>query len=429
MNKTQTSEVELTNEKTNLRQAETAAGQAETAAGQAETAVGQTGTSTGLDKTTDSAAASTDHTPARPAPEKKRMDKLVGIISDIFVPTLPVITAAGILKALTLLLAALGLLSETSDTYYVLSFVSNAGFYFLPLLLAHSTAKRFDGNPYLAVFLTAMLLHPDFLNLVKDGSSLSFLTLSVPMISYSSTVVPAILVGLASAFLERFLRKWVPDIISFFAVPLLLTLIMAPLILFVLGPVGMLIGNGLSGALDFIHNRIGWPAIALMAALVPLIVTGGFSLCFLPLALASINATGFDPFTRPAFLAANISMGASALAVALKSRRRENRSLGIQTSVVALMGITEPSIYGVLLPLKRPFLASMIASGIGGAFAGITGVRSMAYASPSLITLPIFLGDRFVYTLITVAITFVCSFVLTWIIGFEDKELHGTTNK
>ena len=93
------------------------------------------------------------------------------------------------------------------------------------------------------------------------------------------------------------------------------------------------------------------------------------------------------------------------------------------------MGITEPSIYGVLLPLKRPFLASMIASGIGGAFAGITGVRSMAYASPSLITLPIFLGDRFVYTLITVAITFVCSFVLTWIIGFEDKELHGTTNK
>ena len=110
MDKTQTSEVELTNEKTNLRQAETAAGQAETAAG-------QTGTSTGLGKPTGSAAASTDHTPARPAPEKKRMDKLVGIISDIFVPTLPVITAAGILKALTLLLAALGLLSETSDTY------------------------------------------------------------------------------------------------------------------------------------------------------------------------------------------------------------------------------------------------------------------------------------------------------------------------
>lgn len=182
MDKTQTSEVELTNEKTNLRQAETAAGQAETAAGQAETAAGQTGARTGLDKTTGS-AASTDHTPGKPVPEKKRMDKLVGIISDIFVPTLPVITAAGILKALTLLLAALGLLSETSDTYYVLSFVSNAGFYFLPLLLAHSTAKRFDGNPYLAVFLTAMLLHPDFLNLVKDGSSLSFLTLSVPMIS------------------------------------------------------------------------------------------------------------------------------------------------------------------------------------------------------------------------------------------------------
>ena len=93
------------------------------------------------------------------------------------------------------------------------------------------------------------------------------------------------------------------------------------------------------------------------------------------------------------------------------------------------MGITEPSIYGVLLPLKRPFLASMIASGIGGAFAGITGVRSAAYASPSLITLPIFLGDRFICAVLTVVISFVSSFILTWIIGFEDKELHETTNK
>lgn len=361
--------------------------------------------------------------------KKSNMDRVVNVISDIFVPTLPVITGAGILKALILLLSALKLLPADGNTYYVLSLVSDAGFYFLPLLLSHSTAKRFGGDAYLALFLTAVLLHPDFINAFKTGESLTFLTLPITLKSYSSTVVPAILIGWAVSIVEKFLKKWIPDIISFFAVPLLTTLIMAPLILIVLGPAGIIIGDGLSNGLNFLHETIGWPAVALLAALTPILVTAGFGLCFLPLSLASISATGFDAFSRPAFLAANIAMASAALAVFVKSKVRENKSLALQTSIVTYMGISEPAIYGVLLPLKRPYIASLMGAAIGGGFAGLTDVKSVAYASPSLITLPIFLSGTFTYALLTTVITAVSSFILTWILGFEDKPLHDTAKK
>ena len=347
--------------------------------------------------------------------------RIVAVISDIFVPTLPVITAAGTLKALTLLLAYTGLLSDTGSTYYILSFVSGAGFYFLPLLLAHSSAKRFGGNPYLAMFLTAVLLHPDFLEALESGEALTFLSVPVAMQSYGSTVVPAVLIGIAEAYVERFFHRWIPQVISFFAVPLLTTLVMAPLGLLVLGPAGMAVGNGLSDGMNYIYQTVGWPAVALLAALAPMLVTAGFSLCFLPLALASINSIGFDAFSRPAFLAANVAMAASALAVFVRARVKKTKGLALQTSVVAFMGITEPSIYGILLPLRRPYIASILGAFIGGAFAGITHVRAVAYASPSLLTLPIFLNDSFVYTLLTVAIAFVSSFVLTLVLGFKEE--------
>ena len=166
--------------------------------------------------------------------------------------------------------------------------------------------------------------------------------------------------------------------ISFFAVPLLTTLVMAPLGLLVLGPAGMAVGNGLSDGMNYIYQTVGWPAVALLAALAPMLVTAGFSLCFLPLALASINSIGFDAFSRPAFLAANVAMAASALAVFVRARVKKTKGLALQTSVVAFMGITEPSIYGILLPLRRPYIASILGAFIGGAFAGITHVRAVA---------------------------------------------------
>lgn len=359
---------------------------------------------------------------------KTVLDKAVDTMSAIFVPVLPVITAAGILKALILLLAALNLLSEDSSTYYVLSFVSDAGFYFLPILLTYSTAKHFGGNPYLAAFFCAFLFHPDFTSVVDQGGSLSLLSLSIPMKSYHSAVIPAVIIGWSESVLEKFFRKHIPDIISFFAVPLLTTLIMAPLILLALGPVGIIAGDALCTFMDFMHNKIGWPAIALLAGLCPLIVSAGASLCFLPLSLAALESLGFDSFTRPSFLAANVAIGAAALAVSLKSKIRNNKSLALQTSIIAYMGVTEPSLYGVLIPLKRPLLTAMAGAAAGGAFAGLTGVKAVAYASPSLITLPVFLSDTFVYAVLTVVVSSAVSFLLTWFFGFEDLPLHGTHN-
>lgn len=354
------------------------------------------------------------------------MSRLVDIISGIFLPVLSVIMAAGVLKAFLLLLAALRLLSEHSDTYYVLSFISNAGFYFLPLLLAHSAAKHFGGDAYLALFLTAILFHPDFTALVENGTAKSFLSLDIPLRSYGSAVVPAILIGFCVAYFERFLRKWIPEVISFFAVPFLTALVMGPLVLLALGPAGSFLGDLLSGGLSLIHQAAGWPAVALLAGCCPLLIAGGFPLCFIPLSLAMLASTGYDAFTRPAFLAANIAIAASALAVFAKSRQKATKTLALQSSLTGFMGVTEPSVYGVLIPLKRPFLAASIAAAASGAFAGFTQVKSVAYASPSLVTLPIFMGSSFVYALLTVLLSAALSFALTWIMGFEDQPLHSS---
>lgn len=351
----------------------------------------------------------------------KIVDRIIATMSAIFMPNLPVITAAGVLKALLLLAGNTGLLSTGSDTYYVFSFVSAAGFYFIPIFLAASAAKHFGGNPYLAMFLAAVLFHPDLTSLIDSGRELSFLGVQIDVRSYGSGVIPGICIGILEAYLEKFFKKVVPELLSFLGVPLLVTLVGAPLILIIIGPLSLKIGEGLGWAMEFIHLQIGWPAVAVLAAAFPFLVMFGSNLCLLPLSLAAIATYGFDAFTRPAGLCANMAIAGAAFAAFLRVKAKKDKSMALQASLVALMGVTEPALYGVLFPRKKPLIAAVIGSAIGGAFSGFFDVKAIAYASPCVITLPIFLGDTFIWAIFAIVVSFLAGFLVCMLMGFEDN--------
>lgn len=355
--------------------------------------------------------------------KKSLLDRFVDTMAAIFVPALPVITAAGILKAFILLAAAIGILNEAGDTYFCLNFISNAGFAFLPLVLAHSASAHFGGTPYLGLMAAAALFHASYVQAVDTNTALTIFTINVALKNYASAIVPGILVGMTEAYAERLFKKIIPHMVSFILVPALSILVTGPLALLVVGPLGMYVGDLLGMLVEFIYVTIGWPAVAVLAGLCPAIVSAGVSLCLIPLSLTAIANVGFDAFTRPAFLACNLAIAGASMAVSVKSKIRENKHLTLQTSIIAMMGITEPSLYGSLIPMKKPFLAASLAAAIGGAFAGLTNVKGVAYASPSILTLPIFLGDTFVYAVLTCAVSFAAGFLLTWLLGFSDERL------
>jgi len=351
-----------------------------------------------------------------------KLDRLMDVFASIFTPVIPAITAAGMIKAILVVFVLLGM-SKESQVYAILSFVADAGFYFLPIMLAFSTAKKLGSNPYLAAMLGGILLHPSFKAMVAAGDPISFLGLPVKAVNYASSVIPIILAVWLMSYVEPFADRVSPKPIKFFTKPILVILIVAPITLVVLGPLGSNIGTGIATAVGFLNARVGWLVPMVMGALMPLLVMTGMHWSFLPILLTSYSTYGYEAVLGPGSLVSNISQGAAALCVAVKSNNKELKQLAYSAGVTALMGITEPAMYGVTLRLKRPLVAVMIGGAAGGLYSGIMGVVRYTSGTPGLLSLPIFIGENpmnIVHAAISCVIGFIVTFILTWILGFEE---------
>ncbi|GFP74577.1 beta-glucoside-specific PTS transporter subunit IIABC [Clostridium fungisolvens] len=349
---------------------------------------------------------------------------ILDTISGVFTPILPAITGAGMLKAMLALLTAFNILSKSSETYYVLNFIGDAGFYFLPIFLAYTSAIKFKCNPFLAMTLGAVLLHPDFSALVKAGKDVSFLGIPITLAKYPSSVIPIILIVWVMSYIERIADRISPKSIKFFTKPLLVLLVSAPLALIAIGPLGSLIGDLLSNVINYFNAKAGWLVLTLLSGTMPLLVMTGMHYSVVPIAMEAMNKFGFESLIVPAMLASNIAQGGAALAVAIKTKNKELKQLASSSGITAVFGITEPAMYGVNLRYKRPFVAVLIGGACGGFYAAVTGLKSYTLASPGLAAIPIFLGTRanFINAIIVCIISFVVAFVLTWIIGFEEIQ-------
>lgn len=348
--------------------------------------------------------------------------KIMDILAGIFTPILPAITGAGLIKAFLVLFVNLGWLSVEGQNYYILNLISDAAFYFLPIFLAYTTATKFNSNPFLAVTIGGVLLHPNLAELVKAGSPVNFMGLPVTLVSYSSSVVPIILTVWLMSYIEKWADKFVPGLVKFFLKPVLVLLIAAPMALIVIGPIGTFLGDYLATMVNLLEGKVPWLTMGILGAVSPLIIMTGMHYGLFPLMITSLSTKGYETLLMPAGLAANVAQGGASLAVALKSKNKELKQLSFSAGITAVLGITEPAMFGVTIRLKKPMIAAMIGGAVGGVFAGLVGLKAYGLAATGVASLAIFAGsgNNFIYALITAAIAFIVAFVMGWIIGFDD---------
>ena len=367
--------------------------------------------------------------------ERNAFIRALDTIAGIFTPILPAITGAGILKALMALLVAFKWIDTASQTYQILNIISDAAFFFLPFLIANSAANKFRANPYMAMSISGVLLHPTFISMVntakETGDAIRFIGLPVTAASYSSSVIPIILSVWFMSYIEPIADRISPKPVKFFTKPLITLIISAPVALIVLGPLGNIVGNGIAAFISTLDTYAKWLVPLLVGIFTPWMVMTGTHYGLVPIGINNVATAGFDTIVGPGMLGSNIAQGGAAFAVYFRTKNSTMKQLTLSSGITAVCGITEPALYGVNLKLKRPLIASMIGGGVSGLFLGIFGVGRYTTGSPGLLALPGYIGpDGFtnlIYAIIGSAIAFAVSFAATLIMGFEDiPEAAGT---
>lgn len=349
--------------------------------------------------------------------------KIVDTITGCMTPMIPALTAAGMIKVILTLTNYFHILTDKSSTYQVLNFIGDVAFYFMPFLIAANAAKVFKVNQALSLIIAGVLLHPNFVKLVEGKGLITFIGLPVPKVSYSYSVIPIILMVWIMSYIEKLVDKITPKMTKIILNPTLVILICAPLALILVGPAGDIAGNGLAVAINFLSQKLGFVVLALLAAAFPFIVMTGMHHALTPIGLSAIATGGSDTLIFVSQICANIAQSGATFAVAVKTKNKNMKQLSAASGISALMGITEPALYGVTMKLKRPIFAAAIAAGIGGVVGGILQV-SLYIPQNSIMSIPCFIGKKgmgnLVYGIIMIAVTFVSSFIITYVIGFED---------
>ncbi|MFS0924606.1 beta-glucoside-specific PTS transporter subunit IIABC [Enterococcus casseliflavus] len=348
---------------------------------------------------------------------KQALDTLISC----FVPAIPVIAGSGMIKVLAVLLNFSGILATDSSSYILLNMIGDAVFYFLPIIVAYNAAKKMNVDIFLSLVIAAIILHPTLLTLGEVGTTTSFFGIGVEIIDYSAQALPAIFGVWLLKYVDKFADKVSPSIVKVFLRPMISLLIVAPIMLIIIGPLTSILGDGFSVLVN-VMNQWGWLAVGLNAALFPIMVLTGTHNATIPLLVQMFATQGFDAIFLPSGLAANIAEAGAAGAVAFKTKNKGLRGTALSATLSALLGITEPALYGVNLRLKKPFIAVLIGSLLGGCYIGILGITAPTFVTPSLLTIPIFAGTipNFLLGLTSIPVTFAITFLITYFIGFED---------
>ena len=377
-----------------------------------------------------SASAPADEAPAKPQGIKGWANAALDTLISCFTPLIPAIAGAGMVKVLAYILSAAGLIAADSVEYTVLNTIGDGVYYFLPLLVAVTAAKKMGTNPFLAMGIAGIMMHPNLLALGEVGTQVPVFGAPLTIVNYSAQALPVILSVWVMKYVERFFSGHCPSLLKAFLPSMLTFLVVGPIALFVVGPLGTILGNGFQVFADLM-TQWGWLAVALNAALFPFLVLTGMHNALIPLMIQMFMTQGFDPVFVPGGLCANLAEGAAAAAVAVRTKSKNMKSTAWSAAVSAVLGVTEPALYGVNLRLKKPFIGMVIGSFIGGAFAGIVHLTAYTFVSPSLLSLPIFAGpeSNFLLSMLSVPVTLVATFLITFFLGFEDVEDAETVEK
>ncbi|MBQ1877723.1 MAG: PTS transporter subunit EIIC [Erysipelotrichaceae bacterium] len=347
-------------------------------------------------------------------------NQALSYISGSVTPALPVLIGSGMISAILALCANLLKVNTAGSTYQLFNALANAAYTYLPVLVAFAAARRLKTNEYVAAFIMLALCT----GAISGVADLTIFGIKLTTVKYTSNIVPALLMVPVMAFIDRYVVKYSPKSIVSIIRPTILSVIMFPLTLLLLGPIGTWIGSALANFCVWITS-FGGVSMVILSALHPLLVMVGMHTVITPLIVNEITTYGSSLLFSKA-LAGNLAIAGAALAVGIKAKKAENKSAGLSTGVTALLSVTEPALYGVLIRLKRPLIGALIGAAITGLFIGIFDVRAYATASCSFLTLPIFMGGdsmkNFYLAVAAAIIATVLGFIATWIIGFKEDE-------
>ena len=350
--------------------------------------------------------------------------RIVDFVISIFQPLIPAIAGGGVLKSLLLLLDLLGWLSRSSSTWKVLDNIGSAPLYFLPVLVAITTATKLKVNILVAVSAVSVLLLPAMAKQLAEGAQ--FLSLDLQNVAYASQVFPAILCVLFYAQTEKLFNRYSPAALRVFLSPMLSLLVTVPVTLLFLGPLGYELGSGLATVILWLYDRLGFVATALLAGVLPFMVASGMHKPMIPYVVASMAQFGREMLYLPASLAHNIAEAATCFAIYFKSRDKNKKSTALSAALSALCGITEPALYGITLLNKKALYAVIVGSVIGGGFIGWMAVEAFALVGPGLASISMFVAadnpSNILYALLGAALAFVITFVATLLIWQEEPQ-------
>lgn len=360
----------------------------------------------------------------------------IDIVSSIFTPVLALLAATGIIKGLNAAFVALKWLENTDGTYLLLNAIGDGFFTFLPIFLGYTAMKKFGGTPFLGMGIAAALVHPSLVG-IKAGESImtlfsgtmfesavqiTFIGIPVILMSYTSSVIPIILASFFAAKLEKYFARVIPAVVKSFFVPLLTLIIIVPLTFLIIGPVATWIANGIGQGALWIYEAAPIVAGLILGGFWQVFVIFGVHWGLVPIYYNNLAVMGFDTLIAMTFAASFAQTGA-VLGVWLKTRDKKLKSLSVPSFISGIFGVTEPAIYGITLPLKKPFIMSCIGGAIGGAI--LAGMDSKLFGAGPLgiFKLPLFIDPEngitigFWGSIVAIIVAFVVAFVLTYFFG------------
>lgn len=377
------------------------------------------------------------------AGKKRLLDRAIDVVSGIFQPILGIMAACGMLKGFNTLFEALGFYTETSGIYMVINAAGDALFNFLPLFLGYTAAKKFHLKPMLGLAVGAAMCYPSIqLGSLEAGGTalytlfegtmfaspvyLTFLGIPVIAANYTGTVIPVILAVWFASKCEKLFNRIVPDLVKFFFVPMLTLLVTLPVTLLLLGPAAtfgsILISEFTLAIRDFSPLVAG----AVVGFTWQILVIFGLHWGFIPVYINNVMTLGYDNVMMP-FFACTFATSAVVLAIFFKTRDKKLKEMAIPNFISGIFGVTEPAIYGILLPLKKPFVISCIAGGIGGAFYGHFNFRKFILGGMGIFELPNMMNPdgtmgNIIVAFAGIAISMAVGFVLTMMFYRDEKE-------
>jgi PTS system beta-glucosides-specific IIC component len=363
--------------------------------------------------------------------KKKERKSLISLfmdtVSGVFGPIVPAIAGAGMIKGLLAGLIALKVISARSDTVIVIDLIASGVFYFLPFFLAISAARIFKTNEYLAVAVAACFMYPSLIEAAKalaghapDAVDAFYFLNVIPVsvFNYASSVIPVIFSVLALSYIHRWVDSIMPDVLKTVFTPTLTLFLAALVALVVIGPLGIYLGKGLAWFIEGLFGVSASFAGLVVGAIRPVAILTGMHHAMTPIALQNFTDRGYD-MLMPMMFMANMAIAGATFAIWRQSRSREDRSVVLSAGISALLGITEPALFGVLTRYKKAFIAATVASSLASAFIAFFGVRLYGYILSSIFSLPAYIGPYFVFALMGVALALVLSFTLTTLLVRE----------